>query len=145
MAIDFAALREGLADLDWGAGLTRDGIRLRWPALPQEVYLHLPSEKRFTSAEEVMLFVHRRLRLAEQEEIPEDGALGDGGPPAWGDSVTGETLVRPDLGHGVGSGAHPGYTGGGSVQTGVGREGTTYGDAASSPLPNDPRSDNDAT
>ncbi len=135
MAVDLQGLRDSLRDLDWGTGLTRDAIRLRWPGLPQEIYMHLPSEKRFTSPEHLVSFVDRRLAMAESEEIPEGSAAEDGGPADWGDSVTGGTFTTPDLGHGVGSGANPGYTGGGSVQTGVGREGTTYGDAESNPLP----------
>ncbi len=140
MALDFAALRAQLARLDWGRGLTRDGIRLRLGQLPEELYMHLPSEKRFRSADEVVLFLQHAMRWAasrepQEEEALEQEALEEGGPGGWGDSPTGETVVTPDLGHGVGSGAHPGYTGGGSAQTGVGREGTTYGDEESSPLP----------
>jgi len=144
MAMDFASLREQLAQLDWERGLTRDGIRLRWKRMPRQLYLHLPSEKRFVSAEEVVLYVRRALRLAAEPEMPDKESVADGGPDAWGDSPSGETIVSPDLGHGIGSGANPGYTGGGSVQTGIGREGTTYGDAESSPLP-DPRSSNSAS
>jgi hypothetical protein len=135
MAIDLRGLQDRLQEIEWGTGLTRDAIRLRWPELPEEVYMHLPSEKRFSSANNLVGFLGRRLALAESPEIPEGGATDDGGPADWGESSTGATLETPDLGHGVGSGANPGYTGGGSVQTGVGREGTTYGDAESNPLP----------
>lgn len=140
MSIDFASLRESLSRLDWGKGLTRDGIRLRFADVPEDVYIHLPSEKRFRSADEVVRFAQRALRRSaareeDEEEALEQEALEEGGPEAWGDSPTGSTTITPDLGHGVGSGANPGYTGGGSVQTGVGREGTTYGDEQSNPLP----------
>ncbi len=140
MALDLAALREQLARLDWGRGLTRDGIRLRLRELPEEFYMHLPSEKRFRNADEVVDFVRHALRWAASREPNSEEALAQealeaGGPQDWGDSPTGETVVTPDLGHGVGSGAHPGYTGGGSAEIAAGREGTTYGDEQSSPLP----------
>ncbi|MHB1134476.1 MAG: hypothetical protein ACYC4L_19055 [Chloroflexota bacterium] len=130
MAIDFDEMRTQLADVDWGTGLTRDAIRLRWPDLPREVYMHLPSEKEFTSTEELLDFTSQRLREAQVEEMPTDGAAADGGPSAWGESSTGALLVEPDRSHGVGSGSDPGYTGGGSVDTGSGRAGTSYGNGA---------------
>ncbi|MDA8216463.1 MAG: hypothetical protein M0Z94_02470 [Dehalococcoidales bacterium] len=135
MAVDFDRLRRQLAALEWGKGLTRDGIRLRYRELPEEVYLHLPSEKAFRSAEEVVVYTERALRRAQELDMPPEGAAEEGGPEGWGDSPAAEIVERPDMGHGVGSGANPGYTGGGSAQTGVGREGTTYGDEHSEPLP----------
>ena len=128
MAVDLAALLRELQGIDWGHGLTRDGIRRRHSDFPEEVYLRLPSEKEFRSAEELVGFARLQLQRAERElEIPPSGAEEDGGPSDWGDSPIETTVKTPKTSHGVGSGVDPGYTGGGSVQTGVGREGTTYG------------------
>lgn len=79
----------------------------------------------------MVLFARERLDLASQPEpFDEVEVAAEGGPTAWGESPTGITESMPDSGSGVGSGTGPGYTGGGSVQTGVGPEGTTYGDEA---------------
>lgn len=131
MAVDFAALRRQLDGIDWGHGLTRDGIKKRFSGLPEEVYLHLPSEKEFRSSAELVAYAERAIEIADRMVIPAEGAAEDGGPEAWGDSPL-ETVVEvPDPYRGVGIGGDPGYTGGGSTQTGVGPEGTTYGDGTS--------------
>jgi hypothetical protein len=129
MAVDYGRLQAALDKIDWGEGLTRDGIRLRYKGLPEDIYMHLPSEKEFRSGDELIMFARQRLEVASRPEpFNENEIVEEGGPMAWGDSPTAITEPLPDAGHGVGSGADPGYTGGGSAQTGVGREGTTYGD-----------------
>lgn len=134
MAVDFAALRRQLEDIEWGQGLTRDAIRKRFRGLPEEVYLHLPSEKKFRNAEELVTYAERAIQVADRLIIPPEGAAEEGGPEAWGDSPLESSVEVPERNHGVGTGGDPGYTGGGSVQTGVNREGTTYGGGSSNPL-----------
>ena len=128
MVIDFDEIRARLEGIAWGTGLTRDAIRLRWPAFPQEVYMHLPSEKEFLSTEELLAFTSARLRDAQVEDIPTEGALADGGPRAWGESPSGAVLAEPEPEGGVASGADSGVTAGDAVSTGGGREGAAYGD-----------------
>lgn len=81
---------EALAGLDWSQGLTRDQIRRKYPELPEPIYLRLPSSKRFTSPDEVLHDAGVAASRAEGDymgadpDLPDEDAIGDGGPPAWG-------------------------------------------------------------
>jgi hypothetical protein len=86
-ALDAVIALEGL---DWSQGLTRDQIRRKYRALPQAIYLRLPDSKRFLSARDVLREVGIAPSRAEGEflgahpDVPEEDAVEDGGPPAWG-------------------------------------------------------------
>jgi len=78
-----------LERLDWGRGLTRDEIRLRYRELPLGIYMRLPDTKRYHSAMEVLHEAGVAPSRAEGDfmganpNLPD--AESDGGPPAWGD------------------------------------------------------------
>src|SRR5262249_35038813 len=79
-----------LEALDWSQGLTRDQIRRKYRALPEPIYLRLPSSKHFTSPEEVLHDAGVASSRAEGDfmgpapDLPDEDSLDDGGPPAWG-------------------------------------------------------------
>ena len=83
-------LRSALAELNWSAGLTRDQVRRKCRILPQPVYLHLPSSKRYYSVEMLLHDAAIAPSRAEGDflgaapDLPEDEVLDEGGPPAWG-------------------------------------------------------------
>ncbi len=83
-------VRRALAGLTWTAGLTRDQIRRKWRGLPQVIYLHLPSSKRYYSADDVVHDARIAASRAEGDflgatpDIPEEESRDEGGPPAWG-------------------------------------------------------------
>lgn len=80
----------GLAQLDWGDGLTRVEIRRRFPELPDTIFMRLPSSRQYTSAEEVLRDADLSTERAdgewvgEAENLDEGESLDEGGPPAWG-------------------------------------------------------------
>jgi hypothetical protein len=80
----------GLEQLDWSAGLNREQMRRRYRALPEAIYLRLPTTKKFYSAEDVLREAGISASRAEGEflgpnpELPALDAIEDGGPPAWG-------------------------------------------------------------
>ena len=89
--MDLQEMRRRLGHLEWGEhGLTRHELRDAWPEFPQEVYLRLPDSKRYTSVDDVLHEAGHSFARAEGEfiaaddETPTDGAVADGGPPAWG-------------------------------------------------------------
>jgi hypothetical protein len=90
-------LREQLAQLTWGRGLTRNDIKAAYPAFPQALYLRLPDSKRFSSPEEVLHTARIAPSRAEGDflganpELPSTLSVEEGGPPDWGDSP----LVTP--------------------------------------------------
>lgn len=118
-------LRELLESTDYGQGLTRDELRERFPELPDDVYLYLPASKRYLSAEDVLNQTgEHALARAEGEmagpelELDEEGATADGGPPAWGPSLS------PGVSQTAGAGDYPGELddiGGSSIETSTGR------------------------
>ncbi|MBI4322636.1 MAG: hypothetical protein HY675_29445 [Chloroflexi bacterium] len=117
-------IRERLSKLRWKNGLNRDEMRKQWRNMPSKVYDLLPTDYRFGTGGEVMSYFEHLLHHGIVEELDLAGK-----PPP--ESVHSTTLARmPLVPHqrGVGSGTDPGYTGGGSVDTGVGPGGTTYGD-----------------
>jgi len=79
-----------LDTLDWSQGLSRDQIRRKYPELPEPIYLRLPSSKHFTSPEEVLHDAGVAASRAEGDflgadpDLPDEEAVEDGGPPAWG-------------------------------------------------------------
>jgi hypothetical protein len=85
-------LRRALNALDWEHGLTRRQVRRRYPLLPQSVYLRLPDSKRYHAADDLLHDAFISASRAEGEflgpapDLPEDEALDEGGPPAWGPS-----------------------------------------------------------
>lgn len=100
MSLDQTELHRRLDALDMSRGLSRDELRERLPGLPEEVYLYLPAAKKYYSAHEVLNNVGAHaLARAEGEDagpeldLPVDGAEDDGGPAAYGPSVSpgGET------------------------------------------------------
>lgn len=88
------ALHRLLGAVDFGEhGLTRNELRDRAPALPEQVYLRLPDSKRFRSVEEILEQTgwHSLARADGEfvdslDAIPAAGATTEGGPPAWGNS-----------------------------------------------------------
>lgn len=125
MAIDYNSLRDQLGSLDMSAGLTRDQLREQLPSFPTDVYIYLPSMKKFYSPEDVMEQTgEHALARAEGEmagpdlDLPTDGALEIDGPPAFGGSLS------PGDGTQVGQGDYPGVAddlGGNSLETSAGR------------------------
>ena len=83
-------LRAALAGLNWRRGLTRLQIRRKCRALPQSVYLRLPSSRRYYSAEAMLRDAAIAASRAEGDflgpgpDLPEEESREDGGPPAWG-------------------------------------------------------------
>jgi hypothetical protein len=83
-----------LHGVDFGEhGLTRNELRQRVPAFPEQVYLRLPDSKRFRSVEEILEQTgwHALARADGEfvdslDAIPATGATAEGGPPAWGNS-----------------------------------------------------------
>lgn len=81
---------EAFEGLDWSQGLTRDQIRRKFPALPEPIYLRLPSSKHFTSPDEVLHDAGIASSRSEGDfmgadpDLPDEDAIADGGPPAWG-------------------------------------------------------------
>lgn len=90
--ITVGELRQALTALNWSSGLTRDQIRRHYRALPQGVYLRLPSSKRYYSPAMVLHDAEIAPSRAEGEflgaapDLPEAESLDEGGPPAWGPS-----------------------------------------------------------
>lgn len=85
-------VRRELAALDWSHGLTRDQIRRKVRALPQSIYLRLPARKVYSDPATVVHDAEVAASRAEGEfmgadpDLPEEEALDEGGPPAWGPS-----------------------------------------------------------
>lgn len=119
---DIGTVREHLHRLKWKDGLARDDIRRRWPGLPETIYNALPRDYVFRNEGEVMSYLEHLLRHGALDRLEDTGEPPQSYRPSVGD------VTHSPREHGVGSGGDPGYTGGGSVQTGVGRSGTTYGD-----------------
>jgi hypothetical protein len=119
---DLGTIREKAHSLKWRDGLDRGGIRRQWHNMPSTIYDVLPVDYVFHNEGEVMSYFEHLLRHGALQNLRDTGD----DPRTYKDSS--EEFLRIPSKHGVGSGADPGYTGGGSVQTGVGREGTTYGD-----------------
>lgn len=118
-------VRRKLEALDLSAGLTRDELKERVPELPNEVYIYLPAAKKFYTANEVLAQTGANaLARAEGEGLPPDldlpviGAVEDGGPAAFGPSLSpGESTVE-----GEGDYAGPlNDLGGNSLETRAGR------------------------
>ncbi|MCL5265448.1 MAG: hypothetical protein M1343_09710 [Chloroflexi bacterium] len=122
MKFDLGMIREHLRKLKWGDGLTPAQMRHQWRGMPQHVYDGLPKDYVFRNEGEVMSYLEHLLHDGFIDRLEDTGE----DPKEYRISPTGATQVPRQ--HGVGSGAGSGYTGGGSVQTGAGREGTTYGD-----------------
>lgn len=108
-------LRQALAGLNWSKGLTRLQIRRKCRALPESVYLRLPSSRRYYDAEAVLHDAAISASRAEgdflgpEPDLPEDESRDEGGPPAWGpdpiftpgasvDSASAEDRSPGDLG-----------------------------------------------
>ena len=104
-----------LSELRWGNGLTRTEIRHKYRALPESLYLRLPSSKRYHSADEVLREAGLARSRAEGDfmgadpDLPEGAAQAEGGPPAWGpdpnftpgasvDSASAEDRTAAELG-----------------------------------------------
>ncbi len=119
---DLGEIRESLQKLNWGKGLTRDGIRAQWTRMSASIYDALPLDYKFRDEGEAMSYFDQLLRHGVIQNLHDTGDAPNEYKPTLG-NVT-NAAREP----GVGSGGDPGYTGGGSVQTGVGRQGTTYGD-----------------
>ncbi len=119
---DLGMIRESLRKLAWGGGLSRDAVRDQWHNMPEQIYNALPKDYVFRDDGEVMSYLEHLLRHGAIENLRDTGE----DPQQYKPSL-GEVTHQPRE-HGVGSGADPGYSGGGSVQTGVDRGGTTYGD-----------------
>lgn len=117
-------VRVKLSKLKWKDGLTREDIRKQWPNIPERIFDLLPIDYRFADAGALMSYFEHLMRRGAVEEMD----LGGQPPSASIPSTTMANMPLSPRQHGVGSGADPGYTGGGSVQSGIGREGTTYGD-----------------
>ena len=83
-------LRQALGALDWSRGLTRLQIKRKYRALPQAVYLRLPSSRRYHDPDEVLHDVAIAASRAEGDflgadpDLPEAESREEGGPPAWG-------------------------------------------------------------
>jgi len=107
-----AQARSLLGGLDYGEhGLTRHDLRERVPSLPDEIFLHLPDSKRFSSADEVLHEVGRSAGRAEGEFVAADDETGtaaatrvSGEPAGYGvdplvaDSIVGDSASRPIAG-----------------------------------------------
>jgi len=119
--VDLGEIRERLRPLEWGDGLSRTEIKRQWQDMPDAVYGVLPTDFVFRNEGEVMSYLAHLRRHGAVAPLPELE------PHGYGPSPTGTSVARAPTEHGVGSGTDTGYTGGGSVQTGVGRSGTTYG------------------
>ena len=118
-------VRTKLSKLKWKNGLNREDIHKQWRNMPLRIYDLLPADYRFADAGAVMSYFEHLLQRGAIEELDLAGQ-----PPSA--SVPSTTMARIRMvphQHGVGSGGGSGYTGGGSVTSGIGREGTTYGDA----------------
>lgn len=125
MSVDYNSLQEQLGRLDMSRGLTREELRAQLPSLPTEVYVYLPSAKKFYSPEDVLEQTgEQALSRAEGEmegpdlDLPVDGAMQDDGPPAFGESLS------PGNDTTVGEGDYPGTQddlAGNSIQTSAGR------------------------
>lgn len=89
-----------LERLEWGRGLTRDELRLRYHELPLGIYLRLPDSKRFHSAVEVLHEAGVAPSRSEGDFLGPNPNLPDaeedGGPPAWG-AVSGVFPVSKPL------------------------------------------------
>jgi hypothetical protein len=87
-----AQVSRALASLDWRAGLTRAQIRRKAPHLSRDIFLRLPSSKRYGSAREVLHDAGIAASRAEGDflgpdpTLPEEDSVAEGGPPAWGPS-----------------------------------------------------------
>ena len=83
-------LRSALAALHWSDGLTRDQVRRKCRMLPEQVYLRLPSSKRYYSPDMLLHDAAVAPSRAEGDflgsapDLPEEEVLDEGGPPAWG-------------------------------------------------------------
>ena len=95
MSIDTRELRRQLQSLDFGDGLTRDELRQRVPELPSEVYMYLPSMKKLLSPEDVLRNTGENAQVRAEGEfvegdldLPVEGAVEDGGPPAFGHTLS---------------------------------------------------------
>lgn len=105
MSIDTQELRRRLEALDLSAGLTRDQLREQLPDLPSDIYIYLPSMKKFYSADDVLGQTGANA-LARAEgsfvdpdlDLPLEGAVDDGGPAAFGHSISpgGDTTIGED-------------------------------------------------
>jgi hypothetical protein len=90
--IALANVEAALEHLDWSQGLTRDDVRRAMPHFSNELYLELPSSKRFGSPRELLREALNAGNRAEGDLVREDfdafsteGAEDDGGPQAWGE------------------------------------------------------------
>lgn len=73
--------------------------------------MHLPSDKGFRDAEELVGCVRFRLAAAKPSEpFAEEAGAAEGEPEAWGESTTVATTSLPGPGRRAGSRANPGYT-----------------------------------
>jgi hypothetical protein len=85
-------LRRDLAALDWSKGLTRDQVRRKYRLLPAGLYLRLPAKKLYFGPVELLHDAEIAPSRAEGDflgaapGLPDEAALDDGGPPAWGPS-----------------------------------------------------------
>jgi hypothetical protein len=124
MPFDEGEVTRRLEELDWAGGLKREEIKQRYQSLPDEIFIRLPSSKRYYRPAEVLANTgeasHSRAEgefLGPHPGLPTDGAEEDGGPPAWGDSPTGQ------MGTTIGRGDAPGNgdMGGNRIETEAGR------------------------
>ncbi len=130
LGLDEDRVRQELAGLDWGRGLTTYDIRQELPALPEELLSDLEDGAIFHSPEEVIRGVRGEIDR-DAADFPVEGAESIGGPSGYGGSTTGRLVIRPSTSGGIGSGTDTGDTGSGNTEaTGWGRAGTTYGEEA---------------
>ena len=121
MDVNLSTIRQRLNRLIWKDGLTREEIRRQWRNIPISLYERLPLGYRFRGPGDVMSYLERLLRDQPIIMGPVDA------PHGYEVSSAARSLDILPAQHGVGSGSDSGVTGGGSAQTGTGREGVTYG------------------
>lgn len=125
MASESGGWRSLLGTVDFSGGLDRDQLKHRVPELPDDLYIYLPSAKKFYSVDDVMEQTgEHALARAEgssggpEEDRLENEAAEDEGPVAFGDSLSpGDHFTE-------GAGDYPGAEddiGGSSIETRAGR------------------------
>ena len=82
---------EKLESIHWlDNGLTRGEIRQRWGSMPDELYLHLPDSKRFSTAHDVVFeAANAKIRVSGEFGERDSGpttAQHDFGPAGYGES-----------------------------------------------------------